>query len=204
MAKRPAPTKANLFRAEKDLRFATEGCELLHQKRDVLVMELMSAVSQFGETELKLREQMTAALDLFAPVCAAMGGTRVGSLLAAGQPEMVLRIEGRGIMGLSLPRPSLASGGKPQFRGIIGTPPSADAAILRMGDAASRLVSYMEIMTTLWWLATEIEKTQKRINALENLFIPAARSTIHWIRSVLEENDREELFRRKLLKSRSG
>jgi V/A-type H+-transporting ATPase subunit D len=49
-----------------------------------------------------------------------------------------------------------------------------------------------------------VEKTQKRINALENVFIPESEQTISWIKSVMEENDREDLFRRKLLKNRAS
>ena len=59
MARKPAPTKANLFKAQHDLRFATEGCDLLHQKRDVLVMELMSTSAAFADTEQALRQAMS-------------------------------------------------------------------------------------------------------------------------------------------------
>jgi V/A-type H+-transporting ATPase subunit D len=52
-------------------------------------------------------------------------------------------------------------------------------------------------------LATEIEKTQRRINAIENVFIPESRAAVTWIKSVMEENEREELFRRQLLKRRA-
>jgi V/A-type H+-transporting ATPase subunit D len=116
---------------------------------------------------------------------------------------MALKIEGRGVMGVSRPKVSLHSGGRPQFRGVLGTPAAADAAVEKMGESVSHLLRYVEIVATLWRFATEIEKTQRRINALENLFIPGTRATIHWIKSVMEENEREELFRRKLLKSRS-
>ena len=65
------------------------------------------------------------------------------------------------------------------------------------------LTRYVETVATIWRLATEVEKTQRRINAIENVFIPESSETVLWIKSVMEENDREELFRRKLLKSRS-
>jgi len=203
MAKLPAPTKANLFRSQKELRFAVEGAELLHQKRDVLVMELMNILSDFGDSELKLREQMIAALNSFVPVRAAMGRDLLDNILIAGQPEMSLGIQGRAVMGIALPAVRLASGGKPAMRGPVGTPSQADAATAAVGDVVPRLLRFVEIVATIWRLATEIEKTQRRINAIENVFIPDARRIIFWIKSAMEENDREELFRRKLLKSRT-
>lgn len=180
-----------------------EGAELLHQKRDVLVMELMNVLSDFGDSELRLREQMIVALNSFVPVRAAMGRELLENILISGQPEMSLGIEGRGVMGITLPAIRLAAGGAPALRGPVATPAQADAATAAVGDVVPRLLRFVEIVATIWRLATEIEKTQRRINAIENVFIPDARQIIHWIRSAMEENEREELFRRKLLKSRT-
>ncbi|MBM4148273.1 MAG: V-type ATP synthase subunit D [Lentisphaerae bacterium] len=203
MARRPAPTKANLFKAQKDLRFAEDGCELLHQKRDVLVMELMGVASRFSPAEEGLRESLLGAMEAFVPAYVAMGRASAGPLLSGGREEFQLRVEERAVMGLTLPRVAVGDVAGPGFRGAATVPASADIAARRMSDAAARLAGYVEVIATVWRLASEIEKTQKRINALENMFIPSTRDTIGWIKSVMEENDREELFRRKLLKNRT-
>jgi V/A-type H+-transporting ATPase subunit D len=73
LGRRPAPTKANLFKAQHELKFASEGCDLLHQKRDVLIMELMSVSADFKDEEQSLRKALMDAFDNFIPGYAASG-----------------------------------------------------------------------------------------------------------------------------------
>jgi len=204
MARKPAPTKANLFKAQHDLRFATAGCELLHQKRDVLVMELMSTAAAFAEAEKALREAMSGAFEAFVPAYVASGQEVMDRVFSATGAEVSLRVEERGVMGTRVPSVEVESGGEPVFPGLLDASPAMDAAVARMRTVMAWLARYTEIVAAIWRLATEIEKTQRRINAIENVFIPESSATVAWIKSVMEENDREELFRRKLLKSRSG
>jgi V/A-type H+-transporting ATPase subunit D len=204
MARRPAPTKANLFKAQHDLRFAAAGCELLHQKRDVLVMELMSASSAFSDTEKALREAMAAAFEAFIPAYVSSGREAMDRIFATTGAEVSLSVSERGVMGARVPEVALESGGEPLFPGLLDASPDLDAAVARMCSVMESLTRYVETVAAIWRLATEIEKTQRRINAIENVFIPESSATVQWIKSVMEENDREELFRRKLLKSRSG
>ena len=204
MARKPAPTKTNLLKAQHDLRFATEGCELLHQKRDVLVMELMSTSAAFSNTEKALRDIMGAAFEAFIPAYLTSGQETMDRVFAATGPEVSLSVEERGVMGTRVPEVGLELGGDPLFPGLLDASPAMDAAVARMRSVMESLTKYVETVATIWRLATEIEKTQRRINAIENVFIPESSETVEWIKSVMEENDREELFRRKLLKSRSG
>jgi len=203
MARKPAPTKANLFKAQHDLRFATSGCELLHQKRDVLVMELMSTSAAFSNTETALREAMSQAFDAFVPAYVTSGREIIDRVFAATGPEVSLGVEERSVMGTHVPEVELETGGEPLFPGLLDGSPAMDAAVARMHAVMASLTRYVETVAAIWRLATEIEKTQRRINAIENVFIPESKETVEWIKSVMEENDREELFRRKLLKSRS-
>jgi len=202
MARKPAPTKANLFKAQHDLRFATEGADLLHQKRDVLVMELMSTSAAFSDTEKALREAVSLAFGAFIPAYLTSGQELMDRVFSAGGEEIALEVEERGIMGTRVPDVTLESGGEPLFPGLLDASPSMDAAVMQMRSVMESLIRYVEIVATIWRLATEIEKTQRRINAIENVFIPESTATVEWIKSVMEENDREELFRRKLLKGR--
>lgn len=204
MARNPAPTKANLFRVQRDLRFATEGCELLHQKRDVLVMELMSVSAAFDEAERTLRELLTRATAAFVPAYLMAGRETMERLLAAPPPPVRLVIEDRSVMGVPVPQVRQRAQCEPVWPSLVEASVAMDAAIAHMGAALAALVRYIEIVATIWRLATEVEKTQRRINAIENMFIPEFRATVAWIKGAMEENDREELFRRKLLKNRKG
>lgn len=202
--KRPAPTKANMFNLQKDLRFATEGAELLHQKRDVLVMELMNIVSGFMDTEEQLQEKLGRSFDHFFSATLGTGDDIIQRSVSVHQPDLELEVQERSVMGISLPEVRISSGQELDDPGMIGTTTALDSTISDLRDALDILARHIETVTSIWRLATEIEKTQKRINALENVFIPEAKQNIKWIKSVMEENEREELFRRKLLKSESA
>ena len=203
-AKRPAPTKANLFREQKDLKFAKEGAELLHQKRDVLVMELMNIVSGFSDTEEQLQQMLGKCFDEFLSASIGTGDDIVQRALSVHQPDLELDIVERSVMGISLAEISISSSEELDDPGMLGTTVPLDNTIRDLRDILNILAEHIETVTSLWRLAVEIEKTQKRINALENIFIPEAETNIKWIKSVMEENEREELFRRKRLKSESA
>ncbi|MBT3295476.1 MAG: V-type ATP synthase subunit D [Verrucomicrobia bacterium] len=203
MAKRPAPTKANLFKAQHELRFATEGHELLNQKRDVLVMELMSVAAAFMDAEAKLRDSMDGAFESFIPAYLAAGQETMKRVFASARSEVELEVAERAVMGTSVPEVRIGLGGEPLFTGLLDATPEMDAAVTEMGSVMGCLVEYIETVATIWRLATEVEKTQRRINAIENVFIPESRDAVTWIKSVMEENEREELFRRQLLKRRA-
>ena len=200
MAKRPAPTKANLFKAQHELRFATEGYDLLNQKRDVLVMELMSVAAAFVDAEARLRESMGGAFDVFLPAYLAAGQDTMQRVFSASRSEVELEVTERAVMGTAVPEVRIGMGGEPLFTGLLDATPAMDASVANMGSVMASLVQYIETVATIWRLATEIEKTQRRINAIENVFIPESREAVTWIKSVMEENEREELFRRQLLK----
>ena len=201
---RVAPTKANLLRLQGQLKFATEGCELLHQKRDVLVMELMGVVAGFADVEARLQTTLGQSLDAFLDACMVMGSEGVQRAVSAHQPELDLEIEQDRVMGIPLPHVRIVGGAAPALPGLLFSTTSLDDAIRSLPDVVDVLVSHIETVAAIWRLAVEIEKTQRRVHALESIFIPEAEETIRWIRSALEETEREELFRLKLLKGRSA
>jgi len=203
MAKRPAPTKANLFSMQTQLKFASDGRDLLQQKRDVMVMELMGVVAGFAELEDDLQKGLAGARGSFLPAYIAMGKDGLQRTVSANQPELELELEQHNVMGISLPhiRVDVISDLAPA--GMLASTGALDATLREMRGVIDLIGRYVEVVSTIWRLAIEIEKTQKRINALENVFIPESEETIRWIKSVMEENDREDLFRRKLLKSRT-
>lgn len=204
MAKRPAPTKANLFRTQAQLKFASDGRDLLQQKRDVLVMELMGVVSGFSEIEASLQGSLTKARNNFLPAYVLMGKEGLQRTVSAHQPDLELELEQHNVMGIALPRIRVSVVADLAPAGLLSSSGALDSTLKELQEVLVRIGEYVEIVSTIWRLAIEVEKTQKRINALENIFIPESEQTIVWIKSVMEENDREDLFRRKLLKTRSA
>jgi len=204
MGKRPAPTKANLFSTQTQLKFASDGRDLLQQKRDVLVMELMGVVAGFADVEEALQGSLTKARNSFLPAYILMGKEGLKRTVSSHQPDLELEMEQHNVMGIALPRIRVSVVADLAPAGLLSSTGALDTTLQEMQEVLSRIGEYVEVVSTIWRLAIEVEKTQKRINALENVFIPESEQTIDWIKSVMEENDREDLFRRKLLKSRAS
>jgi V/A-type H+-transporting ATPase subunit D len=177
---------------------------LLQQKRDVLVMELMGVVSGFSEVESSLQDSLTKARNSFLPAYVLMGKEGLQRTVSSHQPELELDLEQHNVMGIALPRIRVSVVADLAPAGMLSSSGALDSTLKELQEVLARIGEYVEIVSTIWRLAIEVEKTQKRINALENVFIPESEETIFWIKSVMEENEREDLFRRKLLKSRSG
>ena len=204
MAQNLAPTKANLFALRNELKFAKSGCNLLHQKRDVLVMELMDVVSGFAEVEKRIGTSLTGALDNYENAALDMGRQGMRRAEPASSAEREVRMENYNVMGITLSHVTLDKEHAPGFAGMLGTSTSFDQTISSLEELQDVLAEHIEIVSSIWRLATEIEKTQRRINALENIFIPQSEQTIYWIKSVMEESEREDMFRMKLLKRKAG
>jgi len=204
MNRRVAPTKANLLNLQAQLRFASEGCELLHQKRDVLVMELMDVVAGFADVERRLEDALGGALDVFLAAHLEVGSADIQRAVLDRCVELDLEIAQDSVMGISLPRVSIVSEHPIEYPGLLRSTASLDEAVNALPDVMDVLTVHIETVAAIWRLATEIEKTQRRINALENIFIPEAQARVRWILSVIEETEREELFRIKMLKGRSA
>jgi V/A-type H+/Na+-transporting ATPase subunit D len=197
------PTKSNLLRLREHFGFVKSGHELLDQKREVLLEALMDIYREAGE----LRRTLEADLaKLYAGLQAA--------LLAAGRPILEteatadagvhqLRGRERSVMGAIIPLLELESVDRAGPTAAPGwTPPAADHTRGRVRRLLPSLVRLAEIEVSCRRLATELQKTQRKVNALENIFIPEYRDTIHFIEGSLEEKEREALFQMKRLKGR--
>jgi V/A-type H+-transporting ATPase subunit D len=194
------PTKSNLFKLQQDLRFAREGYELLDRKREVLVMELMQIVHTIKNLQRRLAEQLEQAYAALRDAYVEMGSEEIERANYAYLEPLEITLRERSVMGV--PVPEVASTRVPQRvqLGMLGTCPAFDRSVDEFHAVIPLLVEYTQANLTLTRLATEIQKTQRRVNALENIFIPDATDTIKFIRDSLEEGEREDFFRRKQVK----
>ena len=116
--------------------------------------------------------------------------------------EVEIRL--RSIMGVVIPEVD-AHGEPPEIPyGLGDTTVALDEAVARFRDVLSEIPKLSETMTSVWRLARELQKTQRRVNALQYIFIPDYETTIAYIESALEEREREEIFRLKRLKSKTS
>ena len=195
-----APTKSNLIRVKERLNTALEGYDLLEQKREILVMELMQKVEQVKMLERDLDMGIASAYPCLKRMLIAVGRERANKLSAnihyqydLNEKKVVLA--GMSLLGLEirLPEAELKYSPANSFA-------ECDETVLEFFGLLKTLTELAAVRTIAWRLAREVRKTQRRVNALEKMVIPTARDTKDYIESVLEEKDREAFFTSKLLK----
>ena len=197
------PTRSNLLKTKQDLRFAREGYEILDQKRVVLAKELVRLANDAEALQEKMQTLMANAYRAQEKAMLTMGREHVEWAELAVHKTVDVQVKYRGVMGISLPLIE-ASGEPPEMTYSLGdTAAALDEASSVFREVLSYIPELSRLVTSVWRLAVELRKTQRRVNALEFIFIPQYEETITFIQSSLEEREREETFRLKLLKNKT-
>ena len=197
-----APTRSNLLKARESLQLAREGYELLEQKREVLLMELMQIVHDLRDLEKQMEEKSATAYAAMESAVVSMGDEAIRWAALSVTGERDINLLHRSVIGV----PVVTIQGTEQSSAAlqaspVGTSPSLDETRQRFQELIPIIYKWSEVETSVWRLASEIRKTQRRVNALENIFIPQYEGTVKAIEEVLEESDREEFIRKKKVKS---
>lgn len=205
MQRLPLPTtKTNLLRVKGDLALAQEGRQLLDQKRDVILRELFSHMDEMRQTRREAADLLAQAYRALADACIVLGRDQVArAALAAPAPPEVAMHE-RSLFGVVLP---LLDWDAPETQGhwgLLGTSIELDLARRSFLAATRRLVQLAELEVAFQRLAVELRKTQKRVNALQNLMIPQYRETAAYMEGSLEEREREDMFQLKRMRERQS
>ena len=196
-----APTKSNLIKVKEKLNIALEGYELLEQKREILVMELMQKVEQVNMLERELDQKIATAYPCLKRMLITVGRERADKLAGSIHYKYELTekrvfIAGMSLLGLEIKLPEAELKYSP-----ANSFAECDETVLEFFGLLKILTELAAVRTITWRLAREVRKTQRRVNALEKMVIPAARETRTYIESALEEKDREAFFISKMLKS---
>ncbi len=197
-----APTRTNLIRVKKDLKFAQEGYEILDRKREVLTTELVRVAHEAEVLQKEVWTLLESAYRALEKARLTLGSDHVEWAALAASKTVDVHLKFRGIMGVAIP--VIEATGKPHE--LLYSPGDTNAA-LDQASAAFREVlirvpQLSMLVTTVWRLAGELRKTQRRVNALQHIFIPNYEATVAFIVSSLEEREREETFRLKWLKTK--
>jgi len=195
-----APTKSNLIRVKERLNTALEGYDLLEQKREILVMELMRKVEQVKILERELDDKTETAYPCLKRMLVAVGRERADALSRNIRyryelTEKKTLVAGMSLLGLEIRLPTLELKYSP-----ANSFAECDETVLEFFGLLKTLTELAAVRTIAWRLAREVRKTQRRVNALEKMVIPTARETKVYIESALEEKDRDAFFTNKLLK----
>ncbi len=193
------PTRMMLSVLRKKRQTAVRGHKLLKDKRDELMKEFLRIARESGRLRQEAESALSGVYRAFAAAGAVMGPEAVGGALMMPKQETAVDVKSRNIMGVTVPDFSFET----SIRGNSGNFPYGFAETSGELDDAVRGVS--EIMPMLlelaakekaaWLLADELEKTRRRVNALEYVMIPRLESTIRYIRMRLGENERSSQTR---------
>lgn len=197
------PTKGNLILAKNSLALASQGYELMDKKRNILIRELMALIDQAKDIQSEIDVTFQTAYRALQKANIELGISYVQEAGESIPVEDSIEIKARSIMGTEIP---LVRFHKKQeevptyaFYSIKESLDQARAAFDRVKELTIRL-SMVE--NSAYRLASSIKKTQKRANALKNITIPSYSGLVRDITNSLEEKDREEFTRLKVIKRR--
>ena len=199
-----APTKSNLLSLKEQLAVSTEGYDLLEQKREILVMELMHLVERVKLLERDMDKCIAKAYPALKRMLLAMGGERTERLAMAVDYKFEITKKPVIIGGMNFTSLDVNLPKRELFSSFMGTTPDNDEVMADFFELLALITQMASIRTIVWRLAMEVKKTQRRVNALDKMVIPQSKETVKYIESVLEERERDNVFVLKSLKGRQG
>ena len=196
------PTKSSYLALGRQLAFAREGFDLLDQKRQILIFELMSRLGRARDAERRTNDALARAFADLAEALLETGSDGLDRAALAVRAEHEVVLADQGLMGIRIPavRVRLAEADV-QF-GFVGTSAHADLAMQRFAEVLRLLGELAELETSVLRLARELKKTQRRTNALSKIFIPDYSETVTYILASLEDRERESFTIMKMIKNR--
>ncbi len=199
MAIQTVPTKGNLLATKKSLELARVGFELLDRKRNILIREMMMLIDKAEEIQNRIDSTYHNAYQALQRANITLG---ICEEIAQTVPlDDGLSISFRSVMGVEIPTVLQESEKAGIPFGLMQTNADLDKAYLAFDEVKRLTASLASVENSVYRLADAIKKTQKRANALKNIIIPRFESTVKFISDALEEKDREEFSRLKVIKS---
>lgn len=197
------PTRSELLEVKKRIVLSEKGYKLLRMKRDSLIMEFFQILDRAKEIRQQITEKYRIARQKMAVAEAIEGCVGVKSAAFALMEIPQMELSTRNVMGIVVPQIDAKSVRKrldERGYGIIETSARIDEAAEAYENLVEDIITAAEAETTMRKLLDEIEKTKRRVNALEFRVIPELKSAESFIKMRLEEMERENIFRLKLLK----
>ena len=197
-----SPTKSNLVNTKGSLKLAREGYELLDKKRNVLIQEMMKRIDEAKEIQSEINDYFYEAYQALQSVDITQGIKTVEDIATGIDFVDNIKIRSYSVMGVEIPEVEVISEDIIPRYSFFRTNMALDRAFKNFKRVVSLISRLAEIETSVYRLATSIKKTQKRANALDNILIPKYENTVKFIQDTLEEKEREDFYRVKMLKSK--
>ena len=200
MDPREFPTKGNLMLAKNSLALAHQGYDLMDKKRNILLKELMSLIDEAKDIQEEIDQTFTKAYACLQRANIEHGISKVRELAFTVPIEDSIRIQTRSIMGTEIPHVKYDAKQNDLTYSFSTTRESIDIAREAFREVKDLIIKLSMVENAAYRLATNIKKTQKRANALKNITIPMYSNLVYTISNALEEKEREEFTRLKVIK----
>jgi len=197
-----APTKTNLLKIKDELKFARLGYDLLDQKRNILVLELLHIVDQCVDIQDQAEKALERAYRTLEEAVLKMGKLKLTTLASAVNIESEIKITQRRVMGVQLPVVETSFKEHPPYYSPMGTSFWIDSSLQNFKEALSVMGRLAELKISITRLARELRKTIRKVNALEKIAIPDLDESVSYIQNRLEETERDMFVLMKMVKTR--
>jgi len=201
------PTRSELLEVKRRIKLSQAGYKILKMKRDGLILEFFKILEEAKEIRQKVNRDFVFGMQKIAVAQSVDGVIAVKSAAYALKVHPEIRLESKNVMGLVVPEIEAARIRTPADKrgyGVIGASVYIDEAAMAFEALTETIVEAAEIETTMKRLLDEIEKTKRRVNALEYKVIPELQEAEAFIRLRLEEMERENIFRLKRIKQKAA
>jgi V/A-type H+-transporting ATPase subunit D len=205
MAEKANPTRMELLKTKARIKLARKGHKLLKQKRDALIMEFFKILGKARDLRGELSERMRRAYRTLSKAQQEHSTFELEGVAAGMEKELGLEVHSRNIMGVRIPEISSRFEKKPYLEkgySIIGTSAAIDAVVEDFEEALKIAITLAETETAIRRLILEIEKTKRRVNALEYVLLPKMEKQKNDIMMRLEEAERDSFVSLKVIKRR--
>lgn len=194
------PTRTVLLDLRRELNEAVQGHAILERKRETLWRKLRDLLSEMKQMERQVRERFAAAYKVQREARLMMGmhAMSLAGLAPAATTEYSTEV--RNVMGVSLRLVTMRVNPLPFPYSPVGISPVFDELRMKWIEVSKILGSWIDVSSSVWRVAAELGRTQRRVKVLENLLIPKYESAIRRIQTILDEQEHESFIRTKRVK----
>ncbi len=198
------PTRMELLKLKRRVKLADKGHRLLKEKRDALISEFMSVIKEYRDARRRVEENLRIAFYNLLMAEVLLGSRDLEQISGITTRDIGLEFVTKNIMGVSIP--ILETGNvvrriNERGYGFLSTTAKLDDAAKGFEESLLLIVKLAEVEESVRRIAQEVEKTKRRVNALEYIVIPRLNATIKHIEMRMEEIEREGFLRLKKIKA---
>lgn len=198
------PTRMELLKLKKRVKLADKGHRLLKEKRDALISEFMLVIKEYRDTRRRVEENLRIAFYSLLMAEVLLGSRDLEQISGITTRDIGLEFATKNIMGVSIPILEIGDVVRrinERGYGFLSTTAKLDDAAKGFEESLLRIVKLAEVEESVRRIAQEVEKTKRRVNALEYIVIPRLNATIKHIEMRMEEIEREGFLRLKKIKA---